>query len=264
MSLKNPLVTRTPKLFEGPEDDFQHPAPPEVVSPETPLILRASMLGGCERAYSYFLLGYTPQPFSAKTELIFDIGSALEPVIIQHAGYDLKRHWYADQIKAIYQIEPDLLVRGHPDGEDSFNTILEAKTMNSFAWNACKDQGIQEKYPQYCCQGAIYSAALSKRGVIFLMLNLDRREIMKIDGEFPRLTTQELRPFLDLSTEKALRIKKAYQERKLLPKPKNLPSWACQSQYCQWWDCYSNSAKKAVGRKIGARKKAKKEKHGNH
>jgi hypothetical protein len=208
----------------------------------TELIIRASSIGGCFRAVVYALQSRKAAKYSQETLLTFAIGRALEPVILEHAGYDLRRHWFNDLLESRVEVQPGLVILGHPDGADDDGWILEAKTMRAYSWEKSKENSIKTQHPQYIHQLAAYVFGRQAPGGIFLALNKDESKIL-----VERHSLAELEPFHQNNLQRALLAFKLRQETRLPAKDKSLPGWACRTKYCVWQFCvhHEKSQKKA-------------------
>ena len=151
-------------------------------------ILRASRLGhSCNRHLWYSMMGYQEE-ISEKSQLIFDIGRTLEPIIIQHLrnnGYSVKRNPLDGSnggLSLKLNVNGDF-ISAHPDcvisREDTGGNILvDIKTMNDHSFRALKRDGTKKACHQYFAQVHIYAEALrrinfniSKLGIVALNKN---------------------------------------------------------------------------------------------
>jgi len=219
------------------------------------LLLRASAIGSCVRAQVMTVKGYDSQEPSRETRLTWDIGRALEPVILQYAGYDLARVWFRDQVEATVKVSDTVSIIGHPDGEYEGWT-LEAKTMRAWPFRKVKNDGLMMHYPQYLMQASIYVWGCNTRGVKFYILGKDESQIIE-----EVWTAEDLQPYYEKAINTALFIQRQLGKKRLPGKPKDLPSWACQSKYCLFWQCPHNEKVQKKGRAIYRNKvkKAQKE-----
>lgn len=151
-------------------------------------ILRASRLGhSCNRHLWYSMMG-CQEEISEKSQLIFDIGKSLEPVIIQYLrnnSYSVKRNplnGSNSELSLNLNVNGDF-ISAHPDcvisREDTGGNILvDIKTMNDHSFRALKHDGTKKACPQYFAQVHIYAEALrhinihvSKLGIVALNKN---------------------------------------------------------------------------------------------
>jgi hypothetical protein len=233
------------------------------------LIIRASSIGGCLRSLVYQhtqeLTGIKPREFTKNSLMVFAIGHALEPVILEAAGYDLAKHWFdQDQCEARVQVCEGAWLVGHPDGQDDHGYILEAKTMRSLSFKKVLEKGLEEQSPQYLMQVAVYVFGRRAPGVKFLLLDKDTDSL---PHEIVYSHT-DLVPWLIKALEKAEQIVGAVDAvhkacaRGTKPqfpgKPEGMPGWACMKKYCLWWNCRYHQSQTAKGIAIGRAIKKKK------
>ena len=135
-------------------------------------ILRASKAGfPCARNLWYSVNGF-PETVSAKSQRIFDVGTALEPVIVEWLRAD---GWNVEYNPGSQNAELEVFVpiiggklAGHPDciiskGEIQ-NALVDIKTMNDRAFTYWKRSGSLKTKPQYVIQLHIYAMGLMKQG----------------------------------------------------------------------------------------------------
>lgn len=135
-------------------------------------ILRASKAGfPCSRNLWYSVNGF-PETVSAKSQRIFDVGTALEPVIVEWLradGWDVE--YNPGSQKAEIEVTVPVIggkLAGHPDciiskGEIQ-NALVDIKTMNDRAFTYWKRSGSLKTKPQYVIQLHIYAMGLMKQG----------------------------------------------------------------------------------------------------
>lgn len=151
-------------------------------------ILRASRLGhSCNRHLWFSMMG-CKEEISEKSQLIFDIGRTLEPVIIHHLrnnGYSVKRNPLDGSNEGLslnINLDGDS-ISAHPDciisGDDvEGNILVDIKTMNNHSFRSLKRDGTKKSCPQYFAQVHIYAEALrrinihvNKLGIVALNKN---------------------------------------------------------------------------------------------
>lgn len=203
-------------------------------------IIRASSIGHpCIRKIWYEMNGDKPL-FGRKTLRIFDIGNALEEVVVN----DLK----SDNWEVIYNkgsqesdletnvyIGNDAVISGHPDicmkrsssTELSGNFLADIKTMRATAFSGWKASGTIAKYPQYADQLTAYWAGLKETPVLgwefesmaVVGLNKDTSDIHIDVLEFD---SDRLVRMIDKARYIALQDSP--------PDPGEVPKWTCS--YC--------------------------------
>ena len=135
-------------------------------------VLRASKAGiPCSRNLWYSVNGF-PETVSSKTQRIFDVGTALEPVIVEWLkadGWDVEYNPGSQdaEIEVTIPIYGGKLA-GHPDciiskGEIQ-NALIDIKTMNDRSYTHWKREGTHKAKPQYVTQLHIYAAGLMAQG----------------------------------------------------------------------------------------------------
>ena len=139
-------------------------------------IFRASKLGfPCQRSVWYSVnaneQGLTGT-VSSKSQRIFDVGTALEPVIVSWLEAD---GWNVEYNPGSQDAELEVTIpiyggklAGHPDciiskGEIQ-NALVDIKTMNERAFTQWKREGTLKAKPQYVTQVHIYAAGLKAQG----------------------------------------------------------------------------------------------------
>ena len=139
-------------------------------------VLRASKVGfPCQRNVWYSInaveKGITGT-VSCKSQRIFDVGTALEPVIVEWLKAD---GWNVEYNPGSQSAEIEVIIpiyggklAGHPDciiskGEIQ-NALIDIKTMNDRAFTQWKREGTQKAKPQYVTQLHIYAAGLMAQG----------------------------------------------------------------------------------------------------
>ncbi len=143
------------------------------------LEVRASALGQCRRRLWY---AATDQPVSnpttPETQLIFDAGNALEPVVIramQRAGWMLSPSDREEPTAVTVALGDTVVVTGHPDGTGSLpasassvedflfdpeDLVIEVKTRGPEAFKRWQTLGAERSHPESVAQAACYSLGL--------------------------------------------------------------------------------------------------------
>ena len=137
-------------------------------------ILSASKAGfPCMRHVWYAVNRYScGEGNDKKTQRIFDVGTALEPVIVDWLRQD---GWTVEynpgsqlaEVKVSIPVKGGIIA-GHPDciiskGEIQ-NALVDIKTMNDRAFTQWKREGTQKSKPQYATQLHIYAMGLMAQG----------------------------------------------------------------------------------------------------
>jgi hypothetical protein len=146
--------------------------------------LGCSIAGGpCDRQlfYEYNL---TPPKVDARIQRLFDLGSAIETLVIKHlrdCGVvvfdkdDKGNQWVADF--------PDKRIGGHLDGvvmnlpESSRPHLLEVKSANDSSFNKAQKEGVKEWNKQYYAQVQLYMMATGLERCLFIVYNKDNSEL---------------------------------------------------------------------------------------
>lgn len=135
-------------------------------------VLRASKAGfPCARNLWYSVNGF-PETVSPKSQRIFDVGTALEPVIVDWLRAE---GWTVDYNPGSQNAEIEVtlpviggILAGHPDCIISRgninNALVDIKTMNDRAFTYWKRSGSLKTKPQYVIQLHIYAMGLIKLG----------------------------------------------------------------------------------------------------
>ena len=135
-------------------------------------LLSASKAGfPCMRNLWYSVNGYK-ENVSEKSQRIFDVGTALEPVIVEWLKAD---GWNVEYNPGSQDAEIEVTIpiyggklAGHPDciiskGEIQ-NALIDIKTMNDRSYTHWKREGTHKAKPQYVTQLHIYAAGLMAQG----------------------------------------------------------------------------------------------------
>ena len=136
-------------------------------------VLSASKCGfPCERNLFYSVNGYEGNS-SSHSQRIFDVGTALEPVIVdwlRSDGWEVEYNQGSQnaEIEVSIDVEGGQLV-GHPDciisrPEGLQNVLIDIKTMNERAFTQWKREGSLKSKPQYVKQLHVYAAGLIAQG----------------------------------------------------------------------------------------------------
>ena len=134
--------------------------------------LRASKIGfPCDRHLWYSVNGFEGNT-QTKSKRIFDVGTCLEPLIVQWLiddGWDVKYNpgSQSAEIELFYPLKNGSLA-GHPDcfiskGEIQ-NALVDIKTMNDRAFTSWKKDGSLKSKPQYVDQLHVYAGAAMAAG----------------------------------------------------------------------------------------------------
>ena len=120
----------------------------------------------------YTVNGYVDADTDTGAQRIFDVGTALEPVIVEWLRAEGWRVEYnPGSQKAALQVEIPMKggkLTGHPDcviskGEIE-NALVDIKTMNDRAYRFWKREVTLKSKPQYVTQLHIYALGLKKMG----------------------------------------------------------------------------------------------------
>ena len=136
-------------------------------------ILSASKCGfPCQRNLFYSVNGYEGST-SNKSQRIFDVGTALEPVIVEWLRSDGWTVEYNQGSKnAPIEVSIDVVggkLIGHPDciisrPDGLQNVLIDIKTMNERAFTQWKREGSLKSKPQYVKQLHVYALGLISQG----------------------------------------------------------------------------------------------------
>ena len=130
-------------------------------------IMHASKVGfPCDRNLWYAVNGHE-EVISEKSQRTFDIGTALEPLVIkwlEKDGWEIEYNPGSQDAekKAVVKVSGGNLV-GHPDafvywGDEIL--VIDIKTMNDRAFKLWRREGTLKKYPQYVDQLHVYAKGL--------------------------------------------------------------------------------------------------------
>ena len=199
-------------------------------------ILRASTVGfPCDRHLWYAAEGYEPLR-DTRTLRIFDVGTALEPLVVEWLREDGWKIVFYNQGSQNSEIEHVIAIiggeiRGHFDAivfrPDVGNVLIDIKTMNDRAFTHWKRLGTEEKSPQYLDQLHVYGAAALSEG-----LSLDGLGIVAVNKNNSDMKIE----LLDYSIEKMAEIRDRAERIFALeeaPAPgRRMESWVCP--YCSY------------------------------
>ena len=137
-------------------------------------VLSASKCGfPCERYLFYSVNSPEAEATSSRTQRIFDVGTALEPVIVEWLrsdGWDVEYNQGSQN--APLEVQIDVVggsLSGHPDciiskPDGPHNVLADIKTMNERSFSFWKRQGSLKSKPQYVKQLHVYAEGLIKQG----------------------------------------------------------------------------------------------------
>lgn len=139
-------------------------------------IMRASKVGfPCNRNLWYSVNGYN-EIVSKKTQRTFEIGTAIEPLVVKWLMQDGWNVFYnpgsQNASQEVYiPVNPSGALSGHYDAIISKNSekiLIDIKTMNDRAFRIWKHEGTLKKYPQYVDQLHVYAYGVQifKLGVV--------------------------------------------------------------------------------------------------
>ena len=199
-------------------------------------VLSASKCGfPCERNLYYSVNGYEGNS-SSHSQRIFDVGTALEPVIVEWLrsdGWEVEYNQGSQNapIEVAIDVEGGQLV-GHPDciisrPDGLQNVLIEIKTMNERSFTLWKREGSIKSKPQYVKQLHVYAAGLMSQGRKIEKLGIVgvNKNNSELHMDFFDLDTERMKRILDM-TEHVFSLSEAPFE--------NSPSesWCCS--YCEF------------------------------
>ena len=135
-------------------------------------ILRASKAGfPCSRNLWYSVNGFEPV-ISPKTQRIFDVGTYLEPLVVEWLKQD---GWTVEYNQGSQNAELEVSVpiiggklAGHPDcfisKGSTHNCLIDIKTMNDRAFTQWRREGTLKSKPQYVTQLHVYAMGCIAKG----------------------------------------------------------------------------------------------------
>ena len=200
-------------------------------------VLRASKAGfPCMRNLWYSVNGYK-ENVSEKSQRIFDVGTALEPVIVEWLRQD---GWNVEYNPGSQNAEIEITVpviggilAGHPDciisKGDIQNVLVDIKTMNDRAFTYWKRSGTLKTKPQYVTQLHIYAMGLKNAG----------RDIKRLGIVGVNKNNSEMHiDFFDFDEGIAIDIQNRAE---LILNAKEIPEYDCPTEnwacnYCEFHD----------------------------
>ena len=138
-------------------------------------VLRASKAGfPCVRNLFYSVNSPDMGIVSPKSQRIFDVGTYLEPMVVEWLKAD---GWEVDYNPGSQNAELEVTVplengwlAGHPDciisKDDMENILVDIKTMNERAFTQWKREGSMKSKPQYVDQLHIYAMGCIRNGIL--------------------------------------------------------------------------------------------------
>ncbi|MBQ6737035.1 MAG: DUF2800 domain-containing protein [Synergistaceae bacterium] len=193
-------------------------------------ILRASKIGfPCIRNLWYSVNGFKGN-ISTKTQRIFDVGTTLEPLIIEwlkNEGWQVEYNAGSQNAELEYEIPvKGGCIAGHPDCFINFDTLIDIKTMNDRSFLQWRKEGSLKSKPQYVDQVHCYALGAINKG----------RKIKDLGICGMNKNTSEIRiDFFDFDFDRAEYLKlKAESVFAMSEAPETTPSenWACR--YCEF------------------------------
>lgn len=208
--------------------------------------MRASKVGfPCDRNLWYAVNDFKGET-SLKSQRIFDVGTALEPLIIDWLNQDGWVTFYnpGSQNAGIELYAPIQggRIGGHPDcfisRPNADNVLADIKTMNERSFLSWKRNGTLKDKPQYADQLHVYAYAAMKEGY-----PVDRLAVVGVNKN----TSEYHIDFFDFDNERMNKIIERSERILNLDTPPEqggrMESWACG--YCE----YSNICEFAQKRK---------------
>ena len=138
-------------------------------------VLRASKAGfPCLRNLFYSVNSPDMGITSPKTQRIFNVGTYLEPMVVEWLRADGWEVTYNPgsqeaEIEVAVPVEGGLIA-GHPDciisNEDMDSVLVDIKTMNDRAFTQWKREGSLKSKPQYVEQLHVYAAGCINKGIL--------------------------------------------------------------------------------------------------
>ncbi len=199
-------------------------------------VLSASKAGfPCLRNLWYTVNGYSGCENDTHTQRIFDVGTYLEPVIVDWLRQD---GWLVEYNPCSQQaaLEVSIPVKGgkltgHPDciisKGDVQNALVDIKTMNDRALNYWKHEGTLNSKPQYVVQLHVYAMGLTLLGI-----EIERLGIVGVNKNNSEMYI-DFFPFdgfiAESITDKAERLFALYEPPKF-----NCPSETSACNYCEY------------------------------
>ena len=198
-------------------------------------IMQASKVGfPCDRNLYYAVNGYEGK-VSTKSQRIFDIGTALEPVVIDWLNQDGWITFYNTGSQhaelGLYADIQGGKIGGHPDvfmsNNHISNVLADIKTMNERAFLNWKRNGTLKDKPQYAEQLHVYAYAAMQAGI-----PVDKLAVVGVNKNTSDLHID----LFEYSEERMNEIIKRSERILSLDTPPEhgdrMENWACQ--YCEY------------------------------
>ena len=153
------------------QKDETYSRPIAAFTEEGLLELRASAALGCRRALWYSATGYQGDPPDARSLMIMEAGTALEPVVLRamaRDGWEVTPIDPSQPVKVTLTLSPLLVVGGHPDAigfvpllspEDE-PSVIEVKTRGPAAFQRWQTLGAERSHPESVGQASFYTYGL--------------------------------------------------------------------------------------------------------
>ncbi|MBQ6909523.1 MAG: Dna2/Cas4 domain-containing protein [Synergistaceae bacterium] len=201
-------------------------------------IMQASKIGfSCDRNLWYTVNGAEAQ-IKQKTQRIFDVGKALEPIVVEWLMQD---GWICFYNKGSQDAELELtecvrggMIIGHPDvfmsrGEIQ-NVLADIKTMNEHHFMNWKRKGTLDAFPQYADQLSIYAYMAKKSGI-----PVEKLAVVGVNKNNSEMHIE----FFDYDEARAVKIIERAERIFSLDNPPaqgdRIETWACS--YCEYAHC---------------------------
>ena len=190
----------------------------------------------CDRKVWYQFVKCVEEYHDTKTLFTFDIGTALEPVVVKYLeldGWEVEYNAGSQEaeIETVIPVSPGVEIHGHHDlilrrpGGDWI--MGDVKTMNSFAYKNWKKYGTIKKYPQYYDQLMIYTNGLYAQDHNIRIMGVFA--LNKDKAEFP--VPYDLMEYEQGRMDEILaRVEEIAMSTEPPCPPDTLPTWACG--YC--------------------------------
>lgn len=147
------------------------------------IVFRASGIGHpCSRRIWLQGMG-VEEKFSPKTLRIFDMGHALESVVLKWLQQD---GWVVESNPGSQDAEMEVtvpfnggVIAGHPDAiirNDNIEVLVDVKTMNHRQYGFWKKNGTVANKPQYVIQTTIYAGALKIPNIAIAAVDKDNAD----------------------------------------------------------------------------------------
>lgn len=143
--------------------------------------LGMSQIGAsCDRALWYQYRGYTPKAADGRIYAIFDLGDAVENLLISYLRLSYPVKDKDENGKQFHFSHWNNQFQGNCDGVITINgkdRILECKSANDARFKAIKEKGIREIYPVYYCQVQCYMGFSGLDRALFAIMNKNNSDI---------------------------------------------------------------------------------------